>query len=70
MNYKQWLLYRAHSVAIVDTEPRVLGYVAWQNREYLRAWHSRAQGNSLEHQPPRELNSIALGSRSLGRSLA
>ena len=43
MNYKQWLLYRAHSAAIEDTEPRVFGYVAWQNREYLRAWHSRAR---------------------------
>ena len=42
MNYREWLLYRAHRHAAEHDESEVLRYDAWRNYQAMRDWTRRS----------------------------
>jgi hypothetical protein len=48
MNYREWLVYRAHQHVETATEPGVLRYAAWRNHQALRDWNRRVDAALLD----------------------
>lgn len=49
MNYREWLVYRAHQHSETATEPEVLRYAAWRNHQALREWNRRLGEAHLDY---------------------
>lgn len=49
MNYREWLVYRAHQHSETATEAEVLRYSAWRNYQALRDWTRRADAAHLTY---------------------